>query len=149
MMPPDLPCNQPNVVAATGLVVRTSTLEGVGLGVFTVRAFAAGDVVCAYTGVLMTASEVREMESFGEDWPDRYQYVMVFPDHGVHIDMPTRGLPAHFVNDNKDRSQINVRFVSRERLLLAELVALRDLVPGEELFVDYGAHFWTGPRALR
>jgi SET domain-containing protein len=145
----DLPFNAANVVAATGLMVRPSTVEGAGLGLFAVRAFARDEVVAVYTGVLMTAEEIREMASFGDDWPDRYMYVMEFPDHGVCLDIAGRGLPVHYINDNRDRSKINTTFVKRERLLIAELVALRDIDPGEELFVDYGPQFWTGSRVLR
>jgi hypothetical protein len=144
----DLPFNEAHIVAATGLVVRPSTIEGAGLGLFAARAFARDEVVAVYTGVLMTAEEIRVMDSFGDDWPDRYEYVMGFPEHGICLDIAGRGLPVHYINDNRDRARINTRFVKRVRLLLAELVTLRDIEPGEELFVDYGPSFWTGSRVL-
>lgn len=137
------------MVAATGLVVQPSTVEGAGLGLFAVRAFARGEVVAVYTGVLMTAAERREMAAFADDWPDRYRYVLGLSDHGICLDMAGQGLPAHYVNDNRDRTRINTRFVKQVRLLLAELVTLRDIEPGEELFVDYGPEFWTGSHVLR
>lgn len=149
MVAPDLACNQANVIAATGLMVKASTIAGAGLGLFAERAFAEGEVVCVYTGILLTRNEVIELGSHGDDWPDRLQFVMGFPEHEVCIDSPPGGLPSRFINDNDDRSRLNVRFVKRERLLLAEVVALRDLAPGEELFADYGPEFWTGQRARR
>ncbi len=145
----ELPCNQPSVVAVTGIEVRRSTVEGAGLGLFAVRAFAAGDVVCVYTGVILTAAEIGEMEGFGEHWPLRFQYVMDIGADGVCVDIPENGLPARFINDNRDRSKINIRYVKQERLLLVELVATCDIAPGEELFVDYGPQYWTGSHELR
>ncbi len=58
-------------------------------------------------------------------------------DAGPHLDVLAR-----YINDNADPTKINCRFVKDPASLCARVHALRDLAPGEELFVKYGAGYW-------
>jgi len=51
---------------------------------------------------------------------------------------------ARYINDPLLPLAYNVKFVKRPESSHAEVVATRDIVEGEELFVDYGAGYWRG-----
>jgi hypothetical protein len=51
---------------------------------------------------------------------------------------------ARYINDARLPLAYNVEFRKRPEHRDAEVVALRDIVEGEELFVDYGVAYWRG-----
>jgi hypothetical protein len=56
----------------------------------------------------------------------------------------TLDVQARYINDPLLPLAYNVSFVKRPELALSEVVALRDISCGEELYVDYGRDYWRG-----
>ena len=56
---------------------------------------------------------------------------------------------ARYINDHADPSRHNVRFVKLWDERRADVVALRDIAAGEELFVSYGTNYWKVHGPLR
>ena len=54
------------------------------------------------------------------------------------------GVVARFINDCRNASLHNVKFVKLPGENKAKVVTLRPILPGEELFVDYGRWYWAG-----
>jgi len=52
-------------------------------------------------------------------------------------------VPARYINDARDKSQINVIFDKRAKEGHAVVYTTRDIKEGEELYADYGSHYWA------
>ena len=123
-----------------GLQVLISTVPNAGKGLFTTREFAAGAVVCCYTGTFLDGKAATAARTSGD--PARTAYLMRLAK-GVTIDAgPHPGVFARYINDNADKARLNVRFEKDPANRLARVIAARALAPGEELFVSYGAGYW-------
>lgn len=135
-----------DVPAVTGLRVGPSLIPGAGLGVFATRYHPKGSTVAIYYGDVMDADAIADASR--PDWDIKYAYSMELAP-GVWIDAlrhPT--CIARYLNDNIDRNKYNVTWVRRPALLIAEVVALRDIEAGEEVYVSYGDEYWTGPHKI-
>ena len=55
---------------------------------------------------------------------------------------------SRYINDCREPSAHNAEFVKIPSEGRAEVVALRDLVAGEEIYVDYGKWYWAGSKVL-
>ena len=49
---------------------------------------------------------------------------------------------ARYINDNLDESKLNCKFVKLAKEARADVVALRDVGAGEELYAAYGNVYW-------
>lgn len=149
------------------LDARPSTIPGAGLGLFNSGELAipAGSTVTHYYGALRTLRTANQC-------PDRrYHLLLPVPPRGWVLPAPCASasglapssalrpsfplildcldpasfsdLPARYVNDPRCARAVNVCFKpSAERPLAAAVEALRDIKPGEELFIDYGDAYW-------
>ena len=114
------------------LVVRPSLIANAGDGLFTTRFCPAGTVLCEYKGTKLTGLQLLRTP----DWTYVYNYEFEFwidPQHHP-------GVKARYINDNFDPSKLNVTWAARDGKVYLE--ATRDIVPGEELYVEYGAEYW-------
>ena len=130
--------------AGPGLAVRTSSVPGAGQGLFVERDVRKGQVVCAYTGQRINIAEMLRRKD-----PNDRAYVMGF---GLNKYLCARDRPqvlARFINDHADPARHNVRFVKLWEERRADVVALRDIAAGEELFVSYGSNYWKVHGPLR
>ena len=122
-----------------GLAVGESGIEGGGKGLFAARAFRQGEVLCYYTGAQIKIADMLRKSRKG---PQGTAYVMGF-GLNKYLDAEFRpDVLARYLNDSKDKRRYNVYFNKRWELRRAEVVALRDIAPGEELFVSYRANYW-------
>jgi len=132
----------------TGLRVAKSRIPGVGDGLFAITPFEMGDTIDVYDG--MFVAEMKDVDP-------NYQFE-VCP--GVYIDASnTQSCLARWANsgaisnldDAKSAASLSTTTTnnnsqyrhfgvpgSPHKAII--LVALRDIVPGEELCVDYGVH---------
>ena len=148
----DLGCSLSSLVAATPdaallppdppfLVPAPSALgERAGMGLVTQTALAKGSLVCYYAGKDGAAMSAEAAEKV----VDKGYLMRLAPD--VYINGKHGGRVARFVNDPRNKAKYNVTFVKMPERRCAAVVALRDVAPGEELFVDYGSAYWFGRR---
>jgi hypothetical protein len=117
------------------VVVKTSRLPGAGLGLFAVRAFAVGELVCEYTGTVLD-SAARSLED--------KSYLMKL-GQGVFVDARTHyEVHARYINDCRDKRVHNVSFDKRPAERRALVVAARPIAAGDELYASYGPLYWLG-----
>ncbi len=103
-----------------GLQVIRSPVEG--YGVIATRKWRRGSVIANVDGVLWRAREKRD---------DRYSLIL---EEGIFFDMVDQ---TRWVNHSCEPNVIVEAGVSRQGNGWAQLQALRDIRPGEELFYDY------------
>ena len=129
------PAPRPPPPPNADVVVKTSRLPGAGLGLFAVRAFAVGDLVCEYTGTVLD-SAARNLED--------KSYLMRLGE-GVFVDARTHyEVHARYINDCRDKRVHNVSFDKRPSEQRALVVASRPIAAGDELYASYGPLYWLG-----
>ena len=113
--------------------IRTSTIEGAGLGLFARHAIGKEDTIGYYTGEVITEKEFHD--------PTRpfSAYVMwVTKDHILVGEGPKANYTRYINHDGEP----NAFLVVSCRWKTARFQALRDIEPGEEIFFDYGEDYW-------
>ena len=113
--------------------IRTSTIEGAGMGLFARHAIGEEDTIGYYTGEVITEKEFHD--------PDRpfSAYVMwVTKDHILVGEGPKANYTRYINHDDEP----NAFLVVSSRWKTARIQALRDIEPGEEIFFDYGEDYW-------
>jgi len=123
------------------LGIRTSRIPHAGNGVFTTVAISEGTILGAYTGEFITEEEyLRRVKA------DQWQYMMGLLDcakphtGGITTIDGLRGNVFTRMNYAPAEFQ-NVRFEKVCEPPFVRIVALRDIAPGEELWVDYGPNY--------
>ena len=118
------------------LRVAPSTIEGAGEGLFATQAIAATETIGFYRGEVLTLREALQLK-------DR-DYLMGGFGPNAHVDARDAfAMPGRYVNDAFDASRLNARFDKSKATRSARVVALRDIVEGEEIFASYGRSYWT------
>jgi SET domain-containing protein len=109
--------------------VRESGIHG--KGVYAIRPLKAGDKVLEYRGEIITWQEALDRHPHDPEQPNHTFYFHL--DDGHVIDGKHKGNSAKWINHscepNLEAEQVGDRVF---------LHALRDIMPGEELFFDYG-----------
>lgn len=123
------------------LETRTSQIPHAGNGVYTKAAIPKGAVLGAYTGEFLTDEEyMRRVNA------DRWQYMMGLLDcakphtGGISIIDGIKGNVFTRMNYAPVEFQ-NVKFEKICEAPYVRIVALRDIAPGEELWVEYGPNY--------
>jgi hypothetical protein len=118
---------------AEWLVVRPSLIPNAGNGLFVTRFCAAGSVLCEYQGTRLTGLQLLRTP----DWTYIYCY-----EYRFWIDAREHPkVKARFINDHFDPSKRNVQWAHRDGRVFLE--AARDILPEEELYVEYGDQYWA------
>jgi SET domain-containing protein len=125
------------------LVVKKSTLPGVGMGLFTRTEIPKGTRICEYKGRVMTWKEVEA------EVDDHIGYVFWFSNNRVIDAWKTKKGVAHFANDAK--GIVRKQGVTNNSEYVIEngrcyIAATKKIEAGAEIFVGYGAEYW---RAIR
>lgn len=122
-------------IDAGGVEARESKIPGAGLGLFSTRAYAMGDVICIYTGKPLRTVQAMRLE-------DKSYLMRLGPQ--VYADAgPCMDVMARYINDCRVSSRYNVTFVKQPAHRRALVTATRDVAPGDELYVDYGKWYWA------
>lgn len=117
--------------------VRRSLVPGAGDGLFAKRDFAQGDVICDYRGKVLSLAQVLRLPKGARD------YLMGGFGLNVHIDASEAyAVPGRYVNDNFDTGRLNAHFRKLPTLRKAQVVALRPIAAGDEIYAAYGAGYW-------
>lgn len=119
------------------LVVKTSTIPGAGLGLFTNVAIAKGARIVEYKGRITIWKEVKN------DSTNMYLYT-INPRHVIDA-RRTKSAVARYANDAKGITRIkgitnNCVYVNEG--LRAFIEATKNIPAGAELLVDYGKPYW-------
>ena len=136
-----------------GLVVGRSWLSQPECefdGLFTTVPRKQDEVVCVYEGTVVRTAEALKFEDksylmrLGEQCyiDARLPYKREDEPEGSE-----RECIARYINDSINQAGYNVRFDKEphhQPYARALVVALRDIEPGEELFVSYGKKYWQG-----
>lgn len=125
------------------LIVKRSTLPGVGKGLFTKVFIPKGSRITEYKGKVMTWKEVQA------DVDDHIGYVFWFSNQHVIDAWKTKKGVAHFANDAKGIVRVpgiinNSEYETENGRCY--IVATRDIPKGSEIFVAYGAEYWQAIR---
>ena len=108
-------------VSNAELEVRESGVPDAGLGLFAKRLFKEGEVVCEYTGkVLSLLQALKETDK---------SYMM--GGFGLNVHLDARDCPdsmGRYINDPLNESKINVKFVKIREERKALVIALRDIM---------------------
>lgn len=122
-------------VAENGLEVRESKIPGAGKGLFATRLHERSSTICEYSGVVLPNEVAWKLHD--------KSYLMKIGDN-VYVDaLKCPDVLARYINDCRGRrGGFNVHFVKRPEDGRADVVAMRDIQPGEELYVNYGRLYW-------
>jgi hypothetical protein len=120
------------------LAVGTSTLPAAGRGLFTLRDFAPGDVICEYTGDIVPTEVVKD---------PNFHTTVAFELNGMNniTLIPTTignefSCLAAYINDPLDISFDNCEsFQQGNRIYIR---ATQYIYMHQELFMMYGFHYW-------
>lgn len=118
-----------------GLEVKDSAIPRAGSGLFATRRFAAGELICVYSGTVLKMAE-RISNALSSDYV-MGGFAMYAIDAGPHPEVLAR-----YINDALDESRLNVAFVKQKKDRVALVVATRDIASGEELYASYGQVHW-------
>lgn len=133
-----------HTAALKGLIIGDSNIPKAGRGLFTTRFLPARTTVCAYKGNRLSVEQYKKSNSgYG-----------ILREDGMVIDATsTQSSLGRWLNDcdgdNKAKGRCrdnNCEFLEKTDSLgrlTVEVVTLRDIEPGEELFVDYGDAYWN------
>ena len=121
------------------LVVQLSGIRNAGQGLFVTEDLSepitCGQVLCYYTGHLHNYHSSRELK-------DKSYLLMV--SGSIFVDpQPLPRIKARYINDPINESLVNCTFKAEPFFSRCSVVAVRDIYPGEELFVSYGELYWS------
>ena len=113
--------------------IRTSTIEGAGMGLFAKHAIGEEDTIGYYTGEVIAEKEFHN--------PDRpfSAYVMWVTKNHILVGEGPKANYTRYINHDDEP---NAFLVVSSRWKTARFQALRDIEPGEEIFFDYGEDYW-------
>ena len=128
------------IVLSRILEIGPSTIVGAGRGVFACVDIKKGSLLCDYLGTIVSREH-------GHCMAESCDTVM---DLGVDHCILGGNIGAA-INDNEDKAAINcfpyeyaVHGPARHHELKVSIFASRDILAGEELFMDYGHEYWIG-----
>ena len=126
------------------LVPKTSTIPGAGLGLFYIpqsssdTIIPAGTILCYYTGHIHNFQSSRSVQDTS--------YLMMVQGEILVDPGQLKDIKARYINDPLNTSLINCKYVPQE--LRSAVTAIREINPGEELFVSYGDIYWKSQKTM-
>jgi hypothetical protein len=130
-------------VIGDGVEVQRSTLNGAGLGLFTVRPFERGALITQYDGRVIARAEALDLRAQGRDSHVRTLETGHTAIDGLREPLLGRG-GGSFANQAPPPLTPNARYwTSAELQPRVWLRATRRIEPGEEVWVAYGARYTT------
>lgn len=148
------PSKKESVYDVIGPVVATSGGRGEkryyisksgekGYGVFADAFITKGSVIGVYTGVRTAAAETTKYEWKYQSNPFRHKQIQGGERVAIGTDASKSGNALRFINDG-DQEKLNCKMVAvawRNRWYPV-YVATKDIYPGDELMISYGANYW-------
>lgn len=126
------------------LLVKRSKLPGAGKGLFTTRAIRKDSKVIEYRGEIIGQKEYRRRTRREED------HYLFYHSRNRCIDaMHTPQYKARYANDAAGLVKVKGLRNNSDYMIFGKkcfIVAARDIKAGEEIFVNYTAHYWKSMR---
>ena len=126
-----------------GLVVRQSTIQGAGKGLFVTREFKKGSTIGRYAGELLSTEE--HNRRYGGSDQDHAPYSLRTSNGGDRVVSAEckRGVMS-MANGTKRKSRANARFVDNLRSDgTIRIEATRKIRPGTEVLIHYGRDYFA------
>lgn len=124
---------KPKVWSGKDFEIRTSTVEGAGLGLFAKHSIKEEDTIGYYTGEIIT-----EKEFYDPNRPFSAYVLWVTRNHIIIGE----GAKANYTRYINHDDEPNAFLITSNRWKTARFEALRDIQPGEEIFFNYGDDYW-------
>eukprot|EP00118_Oscarella_pearsei_P001794 m.8493 g.8493 ORF g.8493 m.8493 type:complete len:242 (+) comp20630_c0_seq1:82-807(+) len=122
-----------------GIEVRET--QDKGRSVFAVRSFKAGDLICEYSGDLISKEEAekREDKYAGDSTCGCYMYYFKWKGKCWCLDATKdNGRKGRLLNHAKLKPNVNTKLLEVDGRLCLSLIAKRNIKEDEELLYDYG-----------
>jgi hypothetical protein len=134
------------VLDNVNITVRPSTIPNAGNGLFSLREFKKGEVITEYSGEVISHAEASLDK--GPEYRSHFRSLESMSTVLAGLKEPVMGQgAASFPNDIRARSRYNSEFYTRwdesngrNRVYIK---AIKPIQPGEEIFVSYGATYWS------
>lgn len=125
------------IIKDEDLEVKTSGLPNAGKGLFTKVHIPAGTDIVEYTGVITTWKEI------SHDWDNGYIYYMS-RNHVINAKPHVHAL-ARYANDAAGIEKVkhlknNCVYKRKGKKIFIH--AVKNILPGEEILVEYGKEYW-------
>lgn len=124
---------KPKKWTADDFEIRTSTIEGAGMGLFAKHRIAAEDTIGYYTGEVISEKEFYD--------PQRPFSAYVMWVCRTHI-IVGEGPKANYTRYINHSDEPNAFLIVSSRWKTARFEALREIEAGEEIFFNYGDDYW-------
>ncbi|MDQ8193151.1 SET domain-containing protein-lysine N-methyltransferase [Coraliomargarita sp. SDUM461004] len=124
---------KPQKWTADDFEIRTSTIEGAGMGLFAKHAIAAEDTIGYYTGEIITEKEFHD--------PERPFSAYILWVCRTHI-IVGEGPKSNYTRYINHSDTPNAFLIVSSRWKTARFEALREIQAGEEIFFNYGEDYW-------
>ncbi|MEN8662204.1 MAG: SET domain-containing protein-lysine N-methyltransferase [Lentimonas sp.] len=113
--------------------IRPSTIEGAGNGLFTKVTIEEEDTIGYYTGYIIDEKEFNN--------PDRpfSPYLMWVTSSHIIVGEGPKANYTRYINHG---DAPNAFLITSTRWKTARIEALRTILPGEEIFFNYGDDYW-------
>jgi uncharacterized protein len=121
------------------IYTKKSTLPGAGKGLFTKVFIPKGTRIVEYKGEILTWKEVGKMDE------DRNGYVFYVNSKHVIDAWNHKSALARYANDARGITRIEGLKSNSEYIVDKKrcyITATKDISPGSEIFVEYGAEYW-------
>ena len=125
-----------------GLVVRQSTIQGAGKGLFVTREFKKGSTIGRYAGEIL--SRVEHNRRYGGSDEDHGPYSLRTSNSGNRVVSSEckRGIMS-MANGTKRKSKANARFVDKLRADgTIRVEAIRRIKQNDEILIHYGRDYF-------
>lgn len=122
------------------LVVKESSIPNAGSGLFFMppdksNVIHASTVICYYTG--------HRHNFLSQTYISDKSYLMNVSGEILVDPGPLLSVKARYINDPLNERFINCKFIPEPRYFRCAVVAVRDILSEEELFVSYGDGYWA------
>jgi hypothetical protein len=126
---------------AQELAADDSTIPGAGKGIFALRKYSKGDIICEYTGREVPLEEVKSPE-FLTTVAYQISSTMCIVPQEIGSDVIT--CLGAYINDPLDQTRDNCELTTRAGKAL--IVATQNIQLFQELFLPYGPDYWNDPQ---
>ena len=128
---------RPKTWTADDFYVRNSTIRGAGLGLFSKVHIMIEETIGYYTGEIITWDELHAGRFSGSD------YIMALTNKLLIVGEGPKANYTRYINHS---SNPNAFLIVSTRWKTARFEAIREILPGQEVFFNYGEEYWEAAK---
>ena len=113
--------------------IKTSSVPGIGLGLFAKHDIHPGDTIGYYKGKILT-----DKQAESDKYIESLYLLWICRDHWIYGE----GKEANYTRYINHSSKPNARLVTSFRWKTARFEAKKKIPAGSEVFFDYGEEYW-------